>query len=300
MPLEIGTDLNHTSEIKLILNINLNYLFEGIYMKIFIHILFGVVLVAVLANGSICAQEASINYNPLSEISEGLSAPMRIAVDQEGTAYITDAFNKSISRYSASGTFEGFIEAVALPISVAVNSDGELYIGDAATGHIFKYNETQGATLFYSGSEYPTSMEFSPDNVLYVSDSKLQQVEVIDVSGKLIQTIGSGTLDFPTGIALDHNNKRILVGEHGGKGTGFSPVVKVWMFDFQGNLITSFGRHGNTDGRFYRVQGLAVGKCGDIYVVDPYLARISVFDENGIFKTTFGEWGAQPEHLKVP
>ncbi|MCD4731045.1 MAG: cadherin-like domain-containing protein, partial [Bacteroidales bacterium] len=269
-------------------------------MKTFTNTFYYFLIALVFLGSNLIAQNTSFSIDPILEISEGVFAPLRIAVDQQGTFYITDAFNKSVSKYDASGNFIGNIDAVALPVSVAVNNQGELYLGDEATGHIFRYDENLGAIEFYTGTEYPTSMEFSPDNVLYVSDSKLQQVVVIDLSGNVIQTIGSGTLDFPTGIAIDNNNKRILVGEHGGKGTGFSPVVKVWMFDFQGNLIQSFGSHGNGDGQFYRVQGLTVGKCGDYYVVDPYLARISIFDENGVYKSKFGDWGIQPGQLNIP
>ncbi|MCD4736034.1 MAG: NHL repeat-containing protein, partial [Bacteroidales bacterium] len=269
-------------------------------MKILVKILFYPWIAISLFTATTTAQNTSFSINALSEITEGVFTPIRIAVNFQGTIYITDAFNNTVSKYDVSGNFLETIDVVDLPVSVALNSEGELFIGDGATGHIYKYNETVGATEFYTGTEYPTSMVFSPDNTLYVSDSKQQQVVVIDLSGNLVQTIGNGILDFPTGIALDNNDKRIFVGEHGGKGTGFSPVVKVWIFDFQGNLINSFGNHGNSDGKFYRVQGLTVGKCGYIYVVDPFLARISIFDENGNYKTKFGEWGPQPGQLNIP
>jgi PKD repeat protein/streptogramin lyase len=245
-------------------------------------------------------QTAPDDFQHITSTSEELHAPSRIAADVAGFTYVTDAFNHSISRYDASGNFLETINAVEQPVSVAVNKEGILFIGDGATGFIYQYDQTSGTKEFYSGSRYPSSMEFGPDNTLYVTDSKLQRVLVLDLSGNLIRTIGEGTLDYPTGIALDNQNKRIIVGEHGGAGTGFNPKVRVYMFDLQGNLFNSFGSHGNGDGQFYRVQGLTIGRCGNIYVADPYLARISVFDENGSYITKFGEFGLLEGELNVP
>ena len=57
---------------------------------------------------------------------------------------------------------------------------------------------------------------------------------------------------------------------HGGLGDDFKPVSKVWIFDLNGNKIGSFGSYGNGDGQFYRIQGIEIGKCGNIYVVEPF------------------------------
>lgn len=269
-------------------------------MKSPLHTFLYLLVMLVPYTGKIYSQGTAEDIIHLSGISEELNAPVRIASDAQGISYVTDAFTNSISKYDASGSFLETIHAVASPISVAVNHEGQLFIGDGATGNIYKYDPSLGTNEFYSGSKYPTSMEFGPGNILYVSDSKLQQVIALDLSGNVVQTIGSGILDFPTGIALDHNNSRILVGEHGGAGTGFSPTVKVYMFDLLGNLINSFGKHGSGDGQFYRIQGLTVGKCGNIYVIDPYQARISVFDESGVFITKFGDFGMQTGQMNVP
>ncbi|MCK4922367.1 MAG: T9SS type A sorting domain-containing protein [Bacteroidales bacterium] len=269
-------------------------------MKNLIKIVFYFWFILVMFTVSTYAQDTTDDINHLISISDGVNAPLRLAADRNGITYVTDAFRKNISKYDASGNFLEIINTVDLPISVAVNDDGKLFIGDGATGHIFIYDESIGLTEFYTGTQYPTSMVLSQENILYVSDSKLQQVVALDLSGNVVQEIGSGILDFPTGIAFDNNNKRILVGEHGGKGTGFTPIVKVWMFDLQGNLVNSFGSYGSGDGEFYRVQGLTVGRCGNIYVVDPYQGRISIFDESGVFITRFGDYGVQAGQMNIP
>ncbi len=143
-------------------------------------------------------------------------------------------------------------------------------------------------------------MTFDADGLLYVVDSDLKKVLVLDISANLVRTIGEGTFLFPTGIAFNQNNNRILVAEHGGIGTGFSPTVKVWMFDLDGTLLGSFGSYGNGDGQFYRIQGISTGRCGNIYVSDPYQGEVNIFDENGVFIMKFGEFGDSLSQLNVP
>ncbi|MEN8155439.1 MAG: T9SS type A sorting domain-containing protein [Bacteroidota bacterium] len=257
-------------------------------------------LLLLLGSEDLNAQFSGGSIDHFLGISGEFEAPLRLATDQQGNTYITDAVGRAISKYDPSGNFLQKITVVPFPVSVAVNGDEQLFIGDGETGNIYRYDETGGAKEFYTGTGYPTSMVFSPDNTLYVADSKLQEIIVLDLSGNVTGRFGSGIVDFPTGLAFDANNQRILVGEHGGKGTGFNPVVKVWMFDLQGNLIKSFGSHGAGEGQFYRVQGLTVGKCGDIYVVDPFQARITIFDEEGGYLSSFGDFGLGDGQLNIP
>ena len=54
---------------------------EEIVLKTFAYIFFYPCIALVLYTGSITAQNTSFNINPISEISEGVFAPLRIAFD---------------------------------------------------------------------------------------------------------------------------------------------------------------------------------------------------------------------------
>ncbi|MEI7725563.1 MAG: NHL repeat-containing protein, partial [Bacteroidota bacterium] len=235
-----------------------------------------------------------------ASINDSLASPVRMAIDNMDNIYVTDAYQKKIKKFNASGTYLGSVITVGSPVSIAINSANQIFFGDGETGKILKLNSNGTTTELYTGTVFPSSMVFCSDGNLYVSDSKLQRVIVLDLSGNVIRTIGAGTLTFPTGIAFDKRNNRILVAEHGGIGSGFNPVVKVRIYGLTGNLITSFGSHGNGDGKFYRIQGLAVGRCGEIYVPEPYQGNVSVFNENTIFTTRFGQYGDSISQLRVP
>jgi len=223
-----------------------------------------------------------------------------MAIDDLDNIYVTDAIRKNIRKYNADGNYFGSLVTTGSPVSIAINELNTIFIGDGVTGKIFRLNASGTAEQLYAGTVFPSSMVFGSDGLLYVSDSKLQRVIVLDLSGNVVRTIGEGSLTFPTGITFDKKNNRLLVAEHGGIGTGFNPVVKVRIYDLTGNLITSFGSHGNGDGKFYRIQGLAVGRCGEIYVPEPYQGNVSVFNENTVFATRFGQYGDSTGQLRVP
>ncbi len=235
-----------------------------------------------------------------SSINQNLTSPIRMAIDNNDNIYVTDNYQKCIIKYDINGNFIVRIFVEENPVSIAINQNNEIFIGDGNTGNIFKITPSGSQSLFYSGLSLPNSMTFSPSGLLYVSDGELHQIFVFDVSGNLQQTFGQGTLIFPTCVVYDQTNSRILVSEHGGIGTGFSPTCKIWIFDLSGTLQGSFASNGNADGQFYRIQGMTMGKCGNLFVCDPFQGDISVFDKNNIFISRFGQFGEQPGQLNVP
>ena len=210
--------------------------------------------------------------------------------------------------YDGSGALVKSIHAGEDPVSIAINDKDELFVGDRSSGLIHKISANGNATLFYSECSFPSSMVFGADNNLYIADSKLNQVTVLDSSGNVIRTIGNGIIAYPTGLAYDFKNDRIIVAEHGA--VNDTTEVTIYIFDLEGNLITSFGSQPGTswfsgvknpgNGQFSRIQGLTVSRCGTIYVIDPFQSNVSVFNEDAVFKTKFGHLGNETGELNIP
>ncbi|MCF6241329.1 MAG: PKD domain-containing protein [Bacteroidales bacterium] len=238
-----------------------------------------------------------VNYN--YSITDNVQTPLRLAINKQDIIYVVDAKEKCVLSFDTTGRLLNRIESVFAPVSIAVDNENNIYVGDAETGAIYKIDNDGFSTLFYNGTIFPSSMTFDSENLLYIVDSELKHVVVLNRSGQLIRIIGAGTFLYPTGIAYNPLNNRIYIAEHGGIGTGFKPLVKIWVFDLQGNLINSFASHGNKEGQFYRIQGMAIDRCGKLYAVDPFQASISVF-ENEQFLTKFGEYGKNSSQLNVP
>jgi len=259
------------------------------------------------------AQYTTSDFGPTSLITDGLNAPGRMAIDTNDDIYAIDAIQKNIVKYDAQGNYLGMIDIELSPLSVAINHKDQLYVGDQTTGDIYTINSNGSKTKFYSGLSFPASMVFGLNNILYVVDSQQKKVIGLDVSGNVVKDFTYSTFTFPTGIAFDKHNNHIIVSEHGGVGNDVQtcgggsmswgttgPLTTIYIFDIEGNLVNNFGCFGTKDGLFQRIQGVTVGTCGNIYAVDPYLGRVSVFDDNGNYITKFGQQGDGPGEFNLP
>ena len=238
----------------------------------------------------------AVVYN--STINQDILAPIRLAADKMNNIFVSDASLNRVVKYDPSGNFIEAITTGGSPLSIAINLNDEVFIGEEE-GKILKIS---GGTItnFYTDAIYPSDMDFSPDGKLYIVDSKNKRVIVLDENGTKIQEFGAGILLYPTCIAYDYQNQRIFVTEHGGTHGGFTTTCKVWVFNQAGVQTGSFGSGGNGNGKFYRMQGIDVGKCGNIYVNDPYQGKISVYNENLVFVTKFGVYGDSLSQLNLP
>lgn len=256
------------------------------------------------------SQNAPDSFIPLMQVDSALANPLRLAIDRDDNIYVTDAFNKCIRKYDSNGNLVGTLAEGMSPLSVAAGPDGTVFFGDQQTGDIYRLSSAGQPEVFFSGTIFPTSLVASPDNILYAADDELKMVLALDPLGMVLDSIGAGMLAFPTGLAFDTKNNHILVSEHGGLGAnvqgctggmfGSGPLVKVHIFDCQGNLLSSFGCFGNGSGKFYRTQGINSGRCGNIYICEPFQGIINVFSDNGMYITHFGEFGTNPGQLCLP
>ncbi len=262
-------------------------------------------LITTVFGPSLRAQQTESDGGFLFRITEALKSPVRLALDEQGVVYVTDAFSKEIVRFDNSGQLLGTMKAGGFPIALAVDNNDQVVVSDNAAGVINRLNNSGSTSEIYSDCSYPSDAVFDGDNKLYLVDSKLKQIIVMDLSGNVLRTMGGDVLTFPTGIAYDKKNNRILVAEHGGtvsrvKLNESGLTAKVLVFDLQGNLLNTFGEFGFEDGQLTIIQGLAVDNRGRVYVIDNYQATVNVFSEDGDFITKFGEFGDEPGQLNAP
>ena len=259
------------------------------------------------------AQYATGDFSSTNLISDGLNAPGRMAIDSNDDIYVIDAIKKNIVKYDVQGNSLGTINTEVIPLSVAINHRDQLFAGDQTTGTIYTIDSNGSKTEFYTGLSFPASMVFGLDNILYVIDSQEKKVVGLNDSGNVVNEFTYSSFTFPTGIAFDKQNNHIIVSEHGGVGEDVQtcgggsmswgttgPLTTIYIFDIEGTLINNFGCFGTKNGLFHRIQGITVGACGNIYAVDPYLGRVSVFDDNGNYITKFGQQGDSMGEFNLP
>jgi len=229
-----------------------------------------------------------------------VKSPLRMAGDNAGNIYVTNGHNY-ISRYDSSGNYSSKIAVSGPPLALAI-SGTSLYISMHNSTHIIRM-DTSGTILQTFGHVLLASdMAFDKNGQLYVTDSKSRQVMVFDRKGTLLRTFGNDVLVFPTGIAIDEKNQHILITEHGGIAPADTalPVAKIHIFDKQGNWLKGYGGYGSNDGKFIRMQGLAVDPLGRIFVADSYQGIIQILGKNGDFLGQLGQFGYERDQLSQP
>jgi len=239
----------------------------------------------------------------LYSFSEGLHTPMRIAMDAEGNAYVTDVREHRVCVLDADGNLLRYVYGMQSPLGVAVDSQGRLYVGDQETGSVtvFTPEGTSTGKLGTGDGQFtsPTDIAIDSQNKVYVVDSRESCVKVFDANGAYRFQFGDAKLTFPTGIAIDESNDAILVGHFGGIENN-TRATSVQIFDMQGKWKSSIGSHGTGDGEFIRIQGIAVDEPGRIYVTDRFRSIIQVVDYTGNLLSYIGGYGTDPGELILP
>jgi PKD repeat protein/sugar lactone lactonase YvrE len=269
-------------------------------MKPKIKLIFLMLTVVVFVDKKSFSQDFTDSISYFQSIKSNIESPVKLCFDSENNIYATDITHKSIHVFDSNNNLIEDIFISGSPVSVAIDENDNLFVGNSLNGNIIKINKQKVETVFYAENIFPASMCFGKEGLLYVVDNLNKEIIVLDKEGNKINSFGRGTLIFPSSIAYNFFENQVIVGEHGGVGTSFTPKCKVWIFNEDGTLYKSFGSAGNLDGQFYRIDGIAVSRCGEIYVSDSYLARISIFDSEGVFLTKFGTFGSDDSQLDMP
>ncbi|MCF8056187.1 MAG: 6-bladed beta-propeller [Desulfocapsa sp.] len=87
-----------------------------------------------------------------------LQRPTHVTVDEQGTVYVTDAFNFKIKRFTPDGTFDlaigtagDTIGTFARPKGIAVDRQGNIYAVDAANEQVQVFNSAGQLLMFFGG-----------------------------------------------------------------------------------------------------------------------------------------------------
>jgi len=195
-------------------------------------------------------------------------------------------------------------EGLAKPYAVAV-SRGRIFVSDSVeryvkvfdvpAGRYFKIGDTDGDGQLTK----PLGLDVDDAGTLYVADATLKSIVVFDRDGKFLRKI-AGPKDFArlSSVTVDPAGKRLYVVDIGGVGTD---QHRVRVYDAQsGQHLQDIGKRGAGPGEFNLPRDVAIGKGGQIYVVDGGNFRVQVFDANGKYLQSFGSVGKQLGNFARP
>lgn len=215
-----------------------------------------------------------------------IGKPRRIAVDGEGTMYVTDPTFSAVHVINSSGRIiktwpvgnilaAGGIQFLP-PGRIAVSSpvlDAVVYF-DKSGNQLSRFGtKGTGPGQF----ESPMDMVATPDGQFYVVDAALGRIQKFDANGNFLWMKGQtgvypGEFDLPVAIALDSQGNIFISDRRN---------YRVQKFDANGNFITTWGTKGTAPGQFQEHNGLDVASDGSVWVAGYHGHDIQHFDNNG-------------------
>ena len=199
---------------------------------------------------------------------QGKKKPRPRGVATDGTyIFITDAANKSFTKYTFDGVFVKSVGGIKGNCGISINQGmGRIYIADQENSRIQVLNldleliktfgrKGNGEKEFNK----PRDVAVVDDGTVYVTDTNNNRIQVLDTNGRFRQ-FGNDSLHSPMGICVDSNN-HVLIADH------HSDNRKIYAFNLQGEYLSSLDV--NEDGEeFTDLIGIAVDSDRKIYLAD--------------------------------
>jgi len=150
---------------------------------------------------------------------------------------------------------------------------------------------------------FPRAVAVDAEGRIYVADSGNNRVQVFNPDGSFLRQWGSlckldtkegcqgngeGQFNEPWGIAVGHDGS-VYVSDTWNH--------RIQKFTNDGKFVTMWGVFGATGGElgqedlFYGPRSLAIGREGNLYVMDTGNKRVQVFNPDGVFITQWGGGG---------
>jgi len=181
-----------------------------------------------------------------------LRVPINLAIDTDGTRYVADTGRSQVVIYDNHGTYLSAIgkKGEMKPADVAVSTN-RIYVGDMLNHVVRVYRKTDQQLLFTiprtnsaatnAGKLYsPANLALDQNGRLLVSDVGGFAVQVYDLDGKYLRTLGqqglgAGMFARPKGVAVDHAGRAYVA-------DAATQVIQI--FDAEGRLLLYFGQPG--------------------------------------------------------
>ncbi len=252
-------------------------------------------------------------------------APRDIAFAPDGTFYVADSRNHRVLHLNAEGKLINSIGTYGAsdfgaqkmapggsfnePWGLAVGPDGSVYVADTWNHRVQKFSAqgefitmwgTFGAAESYDHFWGPRGVTVDQQGRVFITDTGNKRVVVFDKDGNGLTAFGGagygvGQFDEPVGIEVDDAgrlyiadtwNKRIQIMLPDASGLYF-PNHITWDID---------GWYGDTlDNKPF----LTIDSHYRVFVADPIVGRILVFDQSGNFLFTWGEFGSGPDEIGI-
>lgn len=195
-------------------------------------------------------------------------------------------------------------EGLSKPYAVAVHR-GRIFASDSAERYIKVFDVPQGRYFKIGDKDgdgqltKPLGLDVDGAGTLYVADGTAKQIQVYDREGNFLRRI-AGPKEFSrlSSVTVDPEGNRLYVVDIGGVS---SEQHRVRVYDARnGRHLFDIGKRGSGPGEFNLPRDVAIGRNGQIYVVDGGNFRVQIFEPGGKYLQSFGAVGKQLGNFARP
>ncbi|CAC5356953.1 TRIM2_3 [Mytilus coruscus] len=201
----------------------------------------------------------------------------------KGSPFVIDVseHNNPVMKFGSLGKGE---EHLRQPVRVVTNNDSNtVYALDTGNCRI-KCLDNTGQFKSHIGplgleSSGGTGLALTPEKNLAVINWRTKLVTVMTPDGDPLSKFTHQDFMEPIDIAVNSRGE-IIVADNGAN--------RVFMFDPNGKLLTTFGGKGSKEGQFKLICAIVIGKCDEILVADH---RVQIFSRDGKFSRVIPDQG---------
>ncbi len=247
--------------------------------------------------------------------------PAEIAVDPSGRLYVADALNHRVQRctytttwacstFHGTGTAGGGTNQLNLAYGLGIDSAGStIYIADNANGRVKKCTTNGACSTFITGLNWPTNVAVDTSGSVFVSNFYNYTVRKYSSGGSFLGIVaGRSGVPYLTDGVHYYRPWGVAVAPDGSSYIAESGGYRLIKLDRNGVpqwTIGEPGIHGNDNAHFGSFWAgpegnLAIDAAGRVYVPDTGNHRIQVFNADGAFHRSFGQYGTGNTQFDCP
>lgn len=201
----------------------------------------------------------------------------------KGSPFVIDVseHNNPVAKFGSRGSGD---DNLMQPVRVVTNTeDNIVYVLDTGNSRIkcldSSFNLKNHIGPIGLENQGGTGLALTPDKNLAVINWRSKFVTVINKEGEVRTKFTHQDFIEPIDIAVNSRGE-IIVADNG--------ASRVFMFDPNGRLLTTFGGKGSKEGQFKFICAIVVGKCDEILVADH---RVQIFSRDGKFSRVIPDQG---------
>lgn len=176
-------------------------------------------------------------------------------------------------------------EQLRAPAHVAVAPDDSLLVTDPLNDQIIRFHSSGALLNAWPVADGPIGVAVHPDGRVFVTLRDKPRVAVYDPTFAPLGFLGEGNAQVafvgPMNIDVATDDGRVYVVDAGGD--------RVYVFESDGRLVSSFGTRGNEPGQLLYPSAMAVDEPrGRILVADHDNYRVQIYTTEGVYVGQFG------------